>query len=71
MKKELKDFVDKKVKIVFKRVKGTTDPNESNVLIGTLRYGDDGTGFIDYYVETENTRYGINTNFIKKVKELK
>ncbi len=71
MKKELKDFVDKKVKIVFKRVKGTISPTESNVLIGTLRYGDDGTGFTDYYVETENTRYGINTNFIKKVKELK
>lgn len=71
MKKELKDFVDKKVKIVFKRVKGTISPTESNVLIGTLRYGDDGTGFIDYYVEAENTRYGINTNFIKKVKELK
>lgn len=69
---ELEKFIDKKVKIIFKHIKGVTDTDETRKITGVLKYG---TFFEDcqkeFYI-IENNRYIIlNTYFIKKIKIVK
>ena len=69
---KLEKFIDKKVRITFKHIKGITDPDETRKIIGVLKYG---TFFEDcpknFYIIENNKPVILNTWFIKKVKIIK